>query len=83
MSACRVEGRRVAGRASVALPALSPRAAVRRPWVRFLPPALRTRRADFRHRSHLDVAALDGVWLPLPSVPVIGGLGEQMEPKVR
>ena len=35
---CRVEGRRVAGRASVALPALSPRAAVRRPWVRFLPP---------------------------------------------
>ena len=35
---CRVEGRRVAGRASVALPTLSPRAAVRRPWVRFLPP---------------------------------------------
>ena len=34
----RVEGRRVAGRASVALPALSHRAAVRLPWVRFLPP---------------------------------------------
>ena len=28
----------MAGRASVALPALSPRAAGRRPWVRFLPP---------------------------------------------
>ena len=35
---CRVEGRRVAGRASVALPTLSPRVAGRRPWVRFLPP---------------------------------------------
>lgn len=34
----RVEERRVAARASVALPALSPRAAVRRPWIRFLPP---------------------------------------------
>ena len=36
---CRVEGRRVAGRASVADPALSRRAAVRHPWARFqLPP---------------------------------------------
>ena len=34
----RVEGRRVAGRGSMALPALSRRAAGRRPWVRFLPP---------------------------------------------
>ena len=35
---CRVEGRRVAGRGSVACPALSRRAAVRHPWARFLPP---------------------------------------------
>ena len=34
----RVEGRRVAGRASVADPALSHRAAIRGPWARFLPP---------------------------------------------
>ena len=34
----RVEGRRVTGRESVAHPALSHRAAVRVPWVRFLPP---------------------------------------------
>ena len=34
----RVEGRRVTSRESVALPALSHRAAVRVPWARFLPP---------------------------------------------
>ena len=34
---CRVEGRRVAGRGSVACPALSRRAAVRHPWARFPP----------------------------------------------
>ena len=48
---CGVEGRRVAGRGSVARPALSRRASVRTPWARFLPRALRTRRADFRHRA--------------------------------
>ena len=36
--ASRVEGRRVTSRESVALPALSHRAAVRVPWARFLPP---------------------------------------------
>ena len=44
----------MAGRASVALPALSLRAAVRRPWVRFLPPALRRPSWDFIGRQ-LDV----------------------------
>ena len=35
----------------MAHPALSYRAAVRVPWGTFPPPALRTRRADFRHRA--------------------------------
>ena len=47
----RVEGRRVAGRASVAHPVLSQPGRRPIPVDTFPPPALRTRRADFRHRA--------------------------------
>ena len=48
---CRVEGRRVAGRESVACPALSQPGRSPIPMGTFPPPALRTRRAGFRHRA--------------------------------
>ena len=48
---CRVEGRRVAGRGSVAHPVLSQPGRSPIPMGTFPPPALRTRRADFRHRA--------------------------------
>ena len=48
---CRVEGRRVTGRESVACPALSQPGRSPKPVGTFPPPALRTRRADFRHRA--------------------------------
>ena len=48
---CRVEGRRVTGRESVACPALSQPGRRPIPVGTFPPPALRTRRADFRHRA--------------------------------
>ena len=47
----RVEERRVAGRGSVAYPALSQPGRRPIPVGTFPPPALRTRRADFRHRA--------------------------------
>ena len=47
----RVEERRVAGRGSVAYPALSQPGRRPSPMGTFPPPALRTRRADFRHRA--------------------------------
>ena len=47
----RVEERRVAGRGSVAYPALSQPGRRPSPVGTFPPPALRTRRADFRHRA--------------------------------
>ena len=47
----RVEGRRVAGRGSVAHPVLSQPGRRPIPVDTFPPPALRTRRADFRHRA--------------------------------
>ena len=48
---CRVEERRVAGRGSVALPALFAPGRNPTPMGTFPLPALRTRRADFRHRA--------------------------------
>ena len=47
----RVEERRVAGRGSVAYPALSQPGRRPSPMGTFPPPPLRTRRADFRHRA--------------------------------
>ena len=48
---CRVEGRRVTGRGSVARPVLSQPGRRPIPVGMFPPPAPRTRRADFRHRA--------------------------------
>ena len=48
---CRVEGRRVTGRTQVAHPALSQPGRSPKPLGAFPPPALRTRRAAFRHRA--------------------------------
>ena len=57
---CRVEGRRIAGRGSVAHPVLSQPGRSPIPMGTFPPPALRTRRADFRHRALQCPVAANG-----------------------